>query len=132
MRSREESDTHAAGTLALRALTSILFIAMVGFAAWDSSGSAQDNRATLRLSIVDASSGKPVPARVELLAASGKPYIAEDALLVGQGYRDRRTAWKGTIEQALALLSTRIENPYTQTVQFQRGLASRRLQTKTL
>jgi hypothetical protein len=55
---------------------------------------------------------------VEVLDAAGKPYVAEDALLVGPGYSDRKNPWKGNLDQALALLSKSVENPYTGTTQF--------------
>ncbi len=44
--------------------------------------------------------------------------MAQDALLVGPGYSDRKNAWKGNLDQALALLSKSVENPYTRTTQF--------------
>ena len=43
----------------------------------------QDAPGTLKLSIVDATTGQSTPARVEVLDKDGKAYVAEDALLIG-------------------------------------------------
>jgi hypothetical protein len=75
-------------------------------------------RGTLELRIIDGASNEPTPARVELLDASGKAWIAGDALLVGPGYADRTIPWEGGIERAKSLLSQQIENPFTRTTQF--------------
>ncbi|HEY5553160.1 MAG TPA: CehA/McbA family metallohydrolase [Opitutaceae bacterium] len=72
----------------------------------------------LELSITDGAGGQETAARVELLDANGKTYIATDALLVGPGYADRTIPWQGDIEKAKALLSQKIENPFTHTTQF--------------
>ncbi len=101
-----------------RALIAILFLGLTSLLAWRFGVVAQDEGPALQLSIVDAVSGQPTPARVEVLDAAGKPYVAEDALLVGPGYSDRKNPWKGNLDQALALLSKSVENPYTRTTQF--------------
>ena len=95
-----------------------LLLAISSFAAWKSSAVQKAKGQALQLSIVDAVSGYPTPARVEVLDAAGKPYVAEDALLVGPGYSDRKNPWKGNRDQALAWLSKSVENPYTRTTQF--------------
>ncbi|HEX2523018.1 MAG TPA: CehA/McbA family metallohydrolase, partial [Terriglobia bacterium] len=100
-----------------RALKAILFLGLISLLAWRFGVAASDG-SSLKLSIVDETSGQPTPARVEVLDAAGKPYVAQDALLVGPGYSDRKNAWKGNLDQALALLSKSIENPYTRTTQF--------------
>ena len=100
-----------------RALKTILFLGLTSLLAWRF-GVAANEGSSLKLSIVDAASGQPTPARVEVLDAADKPYVAEDALLVGPGYSDRQNPWKGSVDQALALLSRSIENPYTRTIQF--------------
>jgi hypothetical protein len=102
----------------VRALMVVVFLAMTSLATWKFGVVAEDASPALKLSIVDAVSGQPTPARVEVLDATGKPHVAEDALLVGPGYGDRKYAWKGNLDQALALLSKSIENPYTRTTQF--------------
>lgn len=73
---------------------------------------------TLELRITDSAGGAPTAARVELLDAAGKSYIATDALLVGPGYAERTIPWKGDIERAKSFLSQKIENPFTHTTQF--------------
>jgi hypothetical protein len=95
----------------------IFFLGLTSLLAWRF-GVAANEGSSLKLSIVDAASGQPTPARVEVLDAAGKPYVAEDALLVGPGYSDRRNPWNGNLDQALGLLSKSVENPYTRTTQF--------------
>ena len=73
---------------------------------------------TLDLRITDGTSGAPAPARVELLDANGKSYIAKDALLVGPGYAKRDIPWEGDFEKAKSLLTREVENPFTRTTQF--------------
>ncbi len=105
-------------TRALVALRGVLVLAMIGLAACKLGDSGQDKRGTLTLSIVDGTTGEPTPARVEALDAGGRAHVAEDGLLVGLGYSDRAHAWEGDVNQALALLSRSVENPYTLTTQF--------------
>ena len=100
-----------------QALKAILLFGLTSLLAWRF-GVAANEGSTLKLSIVDAASGQPTPARVEVLDPAGKPYVADDALLVGPGYSDRKTPWEGNLGQALALLSKSVENPYTRTTQF--------------
>jgi len=63
--------------------------ALVGFsyfiAAWAGStrNPAQDAPSILNLSIIDATTKRPIPARVEVLDKDGQAYVAEDALLIG-------------------------------------------------
>ncbi len=84
-------------------------------------GFAQSNPrpGILKLSIVDADSGQPTPARIELLDEEGRSYIAEDALPVDGDCDVAREspAWL-TLEQAVAVLSKKVDNPYTGTGQF--------------
>jgi hypothetical protein len=100
--------------LVLRSIT----LAIIGLAACTLGPSGRDQRGTLSLSIVDGSTGQPTPARVEVIDGLGNAHVAEDALLVGQGYTDRAHPWEGNAEDALALLSRDVENPYTLTTQF--------------
>ena len=100
-----------------RALKAIFFLGLTSLLAWRFGVAASDG-SSLKLSIVDGTSGQITPARVEVLDAAGKSYVAQDALLVGPGYSDRKNPWKGNLGQALALLSRSIENPYTRTIQF--------------
>jgi hypothetical protein len=44
---------------------------------------AQNGPAILKLSIIDETTKKPTPARVEVLDKDGHAYVAEDALLIG-------------------------------------------------
>ena len=73
----------------------------------------------LKLSIEDADSGQPTPARVELLDKEGHSYIAEDALPVGGDCdtAQETAAWL-TLERAVALFTKKVENPYTRTDHF--------------
>ena len=66
---------------------------------------------TLQLTVLDAASQEPTPARVELLDKQGRAYVARDALLVagdcemhygGVAQEDAR-GW--TLERALSLLT---------------------------
>lgn len=73
---------------------------------------------TLRLSVTDGEGGPLIPARIELLSADGRAYVAEDALPVGPGYPERYVPWEGDFAKALTYLSREIHNPFTQTTQF--------------
>lgn len=92
-------------------------------------GFAQSNPqpGILKLTITDADSGQPTPARVELLDKKGQGYIAEDALPVDGDCNTRQEARTGlSMERAVTLLSLdrvmvgskKVENPYTGTNQF--------------
>lgn len=68
----------------MKLLNAVFLLSAVGLALWRSEapkGKAQGG--TLQLSTVDAASGKPTPARVELLDKEGKGHVAEDALPTG-------------------------------------------------
>jgi len=91
----------------------VCFLAIASFTTRKSSTVAKEEGSSLKLSIVDPASGRPTPVRVEVLDAAGKPFVAEDA-----GYSDRAKAWNGNLDQALALLSQSVQNPYTRTTQF--------------
>jgi len=95
-------------------------LALVLFSLAELSGASPGQTGTgeLRLSVSDAEVRAPTPARVELLDASGKPYVADDALLVGPGYQERAVPWQGDFDKAVGLLSRKIDNPFTQTTQF--------------
>jgi hypothetical protein len=76
----------------------------------------------LKLVVIDEETGQPTPARVEILDAQNKAYLAEDALLIGgDGPVDREVPWKGTLEEHLASLTRKITNRYTGTDQFYAG-----------
>ena len=84
-------------------------------------GFAQSNPrpGILKLTIADPDSGQPTPARVELLDKEGHSYIAEDALPVdGDCDTAQEEPARLTLERAVALLSKKVENPYTGTDQF--------------
>lgn len=98
--------------------TGAFVLATIALAACHPGASDRDERGTLALSVVDGVTGQPTPARIEALDANGTAHVAEDALPVGLGYSERDHAWEGDIHQALALLSPRVENPYTRTTQF--------------
>ena len=95
------------------ALATILAMGMV------QSVLAQGRPGTLQLTILDAESAEPVPARVEIVSEDGTYHVAEDAVRIGgdcdmsddgAGYTD--------LASALAGFQDRLENPYTRSTQF--------------
>ena len=82
---------------------------------------AQEPTHNLRLSIRDAVSGKPVSARLEIRAADGNYYVADDALAVGGDCRMSKPG-AGLLDDAASVQpfsdKTRIANPYTNSFQF--------------
>ena len=80
---------------------------------------AENLGGTLQLSIMDATTGEVVPARVEILGADDAYHVAEDALLVG-GDCDMSDRGAGYVDlpTTLAGFSDRIENHYTNSTQF--------------
>jgi hypothetical protein len=95
---------------------------MTGLVIWSTPvGFAQPDArpGTLKLTIADAASGRPTPARVELLDEDGQDYIAGDALPVdGDCDMAQEVPARLTLERAVALLTKEVENPYTGTTQF--------------
>lgn len=73
---------------------------------------------TLELAVLDQASGQPTPARVELLDADGKGYIAQDALPIDGDCVDRVIPADYTLERAIAVMSKKFTNPFTKTAQF--------------
>jgi hypothetical protein len=90
-------------------------------ASWPSSLFAQEPSGTLRLTINDATTGQPVPARVEIQGADGTYQLAEDAL-PASGDCGMDDPGSGPVDQAASLAKffdrVRISNPYTGTKQF--------------
>ncbi len=102
-----------------RSSLAIFFLLLGGLAMRkDYVESAQGNPGILRLSIVDKASGKITPARIELLDEKGSGYVAADALPVRGDCVDRQAPLQLTLERAVALLSKKIDNPHTGTIQF--------------
>ena len=93
--------------------------------AWSIGLAEGQGNGTLTLRIVDAATGNPTPARVEILDRGGNGYVAEDALTVGGDPVNRKTAWEGTAEEARALLVSKVRNAYTRTDQFYSDGSSR-------
>ena len=100
---------------------------MVGLVIWSTPAAfAQPNPrpGSLHLTVLDADSGQPTPARVELLDKQGEAYVARDALPVdgdcelyyGNAPQEDLSGW--TLERAVALLKKKVQNPYTGTTQF--------------
>ncbi len=75
--------------------------------------------ATLVLTVIDDSTGKPTPARVEILASDEQYYVADDALPAG-GDCDMSDKGAGLVdlETTLASFSEEIWNPYRKSTQF--------------
>lgn len=82
---------------------------------------AQELSGTLRLTINDANTGQPVPARVEIQGADGAYHVAEDAL-PASGDCGMSDPGSGPVDRAASLEKffdrVRISNPYTGTTQF--------------
>ena len=81
-------------------------------------GFAQLKPGLLQLSIVDGESDQPTPARVQLLDAQGNGHVALDALPIDGDCTDRLVPADLTFERAVALLTKKVENPFTGTTQF--------------
>jgi hypothetical protein len=104
--------------ISTRVSAALLFLAL----AWSpAAASAQDATGTLHLTIRDAKTGQPVPARVEIRGADGAYHVARDALKFGADC-SMSDPGSGPVDQAAALPSfsgrVRIENPYTISTQF--------------
>jgi hypothetical protein len=82
---------------------------------------AQESSGTLRLTINDARTGQPVPARVEIQGADGAYHVAEDAL-PASGDCGMSDPGSGPVDRAASLEKffdrVRVSNPYTRTTQF--------------
>ncbi len=92
-----------------------LAAALVGSAAT----MAQDDLGTLNLLIIDAATGAPTPARVEIRDQKGNFYVAQDALLFG-GDCDMSDQGAGLTDlpSAYAAFTDRLRNPYSNAIQF--------------
>src|SRR5438105_2802337 len=73
---------------------------------------------TLVLSTLDAATGRPTPARIEVLDPNGRAHLAQDALVVPGDCADHPTPQWLTLEESLEVLPRAVENLYTQTTQF--------------
>jgi hypothetical protein len=96
---------------------------------------AREPSGTLRLTINDAETGQPVPARVEIQGADGAYHVAEDAL-PASGDCGMGDPGSGPVDQAASLEKffdrVRVSNPYTGTTQFySTGTSSIRLPAGT-
>lgn len=82
---------------------------------------AQQLAGTLQLSIDDATTGQPVPARIEIRGADGAYHVAEDAL-PASGDCSMGDPGSGPVDQAASVSAffdrVRVRNPYTGTTQF--------------
>ena len=71
-------------TRVLRILNAAVVLAVAGVSYWKFGGAAeQDEKGVLVLKIFDASTKKPVPARVELLDSKKRGHISPDAIPTG-------------------------------------------------
>ena len=113
-------------TRAIRTLNLSVLLTVTLFVIWKSGTQAQEAKTgTLILTILDAQSGEPTPARVEVLDQKGTGYVAEDAIPVGGDPKDRKEAWAGTAEEALARLNPEVTNRFSRTLQFYSSGSSR-------
>ena len=98
----------------------VLVQVMDGFVIWSTPAAfAQPNPrpGSLHLTVLDADSGQPTPARVELLDKQGEAYVARDALPVdgdcelyyGNAPQEDLSGW--TLERAVALLKKKSPQP---------------------
>ena len=80
---------------------------------------AQDQFGTLKLHITDEITGAPTPARVEIRDEDGTYYVAQDAMLFG-GDCDMSDEGAGytDLPSAFAAFRDRLENPYSNAIQF--------------
>ena len=98
----------------------VLVQIMAGLVIWNTSttfAQPDPRPGSLELTIFDAVSQQPTPARVELLDKQGEAYVARDALPIDVSGCDTTPA-RLTLERAVALLAKKIHNPYTETTQF--------------
>src|SRR5262245_11801981 len=79
----------------------------------------------LEIAVVDDGTGKPTPARLEIVGPDGRPYAADDALPVGGDCRDREAPWADAAAEAKAILSPTIRNRYTGKTDFYSAGSSR-------
>ena len=111
---------------AIRTLSLSLFLTVALLLMWKSGIHAREaETGKLRLTILDAQTGEPTPARVEVLDQEGKGYIAEDAIPVDGDRTDRKEPWTETAEEALARLNPEVQNHFSRTLQFYSGGSSR-------
>ncbi len=94
-------------------------VLIVGLLAIPALGSIDPVHGSLHITITDATSNTPVPARVEILASDQKFHVASDALRVG-GDCDMSDNPSGLVDlqSTLAHFNDRIDNPYTRSTQF--------------
>ncbi len=78
---------------------------------------AVDGRGTLNLSIVDATTGAPVPARIEVVDDHGQSYIADDGIPVGADCKEVEVASKGG-DEAKVFNARRITTNHTDKDEF--------------
>ena len=82
---------------------------------------AQESSGTLQITINDAATGHPVPARVEIQGADGVYHVAADAL-PASGDCSMGDPGAGPVDQAASVEKffdrVRVSNPYTGTTQF--------------
>jgi hypothetical protein len=74
--------------------------------------------ALLALTIIDGGTGSPTPARVEVTDASGRSYVARDALKVPGDCADHPEPVALSLDEALQVLPQSVKNLFTQTTQF--------------
>ncbi len=83
--------------------------------------SAQESSGTLVLTIKDATTGKPVPARLEIKGADGTYHVAQDAL-PASGDCSMGDPGSGPVDAAASVAKffdrVAVSNPYTGTTQF--------------
>ncbi len=117
---------HRWRTPVIRTLNLSLFLSVTLLLLWRPATQARQTEAgTLQLTILDAETGEPTPARVEVLDQEGKGYVAEDAIPVDGVRTDRKEPWAGTVEEALARLNPEVTNHFSRTVQFYSSGSSR-------
>ncbi len=75
---------------------------VVQLSVWGGEGPGQlsQDKVPIKIVTLDALSGKPTPARIELLDANGKSYIADNALSMAGDREDRDIIWLGSPEEA--------------------------------
>src|SRR5262249_16568156 len=99
-----------------RTLNSAAFLTTMAFVLWNNGSGVPRFQSTpegiLELTILDAGSGEPTPARVEVLDSEGKGYVAEDALPIADQPVKLERPWQGTVEDALKSMTREFRHAY--------------------
>lgn len=96
-----------------------VFVITLALAFLPGSAALATGKGIVKITVLDTSTGKPTPARMQVKGAHGDYYVADNAVRFG-GDCDMSDAGAGytTLTATLAHYTDRLENPYTGTTQF--------------